>query len=294
MKMEDHHHHQGLGVPAGQEKGKGAAKKQEMCGKCDQRIDLRKTNSFISCQICERKFHDKCFGLTVKLVQELRSLNRLLCCEGCNNSCLNIIGRIAALETKMCLMESEVTKNSESIEEHGQKLRVLESRDGSACHVDQILDELKEREKRRHNIKIFNLPESADEGWEEIRNHDSALALNIIKKLGQGTGDVEIKDCFRLGKKDKNRPRPVIIKLADEDQKMKVLLKRRLLKESLGFGIVKIGEDLTREQRENLTTKYREVQSKNTTEGDHNFVWIVTQKGGTAKVRRVRKTKTTK
>ena len=75
---------------------------------------------------------------------------------------------------------------------------------------------------------------------------------------------------------------------------MKVLLKRRLLKESLGFGIVKIREDLTREQRENLTTKYREVQSKTATEGDHNFVWIATQKGGTAKVRRVRKTKTTK
>ena len=73
MKMEDHHHHQGLGVPTGQEKGKSAAKKLEKCGKCDQRIDLRKINSFISCQICERKFHDKCFGLTVKLVQELRS-----------------------------------------------------------------------------------------------------------------------------------------------------------------------------------------------------------------------------
>nr|CAI5828807.1 unnamed protein product [Callosobruchus analis] len=88
---------------------------------------------------------------------------------------------------------------------------------------------------RSNNLRIFNLPEKKDEDLlqEIIRLCHSKLDVPIEKE--------ELVACSRIGKRINNRPRSVLIKLANVNSKQRIYKNNRQLK---GSGIV-IKEDLT-------------------------------------------------
>lgn len=95
----------------------------------------------------------------------------------------------------------------------------VEAPGASTTMIDNVVHELAEREKRRSNFLIFNLPENAPSKSEQIANDDISIKT-ILSKL-KVPAEIEFK-CFRLGRYDNsvpNRPpkRPLKISLMNNN-----------------------------------------------------------------------------
>ena len=84
-------------------------------------------------------------------------------------------------------------------------------------------EEAKAREARRNNIIVFNMPEQdGNKSSEERLNKDTEDFLKLTKDVCK----VELKktdvlQIIRLGKRDLEKKRPVVIKFKEEDNKKK-------------------------------------------------------------------------
>lgn len=111
-------------------------------------------------------------------------------------------------------------------------------------HIHNELRELRERQDRRKNIIIMGLDEdismnTVDEGKKWIQE-----TLEI-------STDIDIADCYRLGKKG-NKSRPVKVNMKTEEQQRIIYDKRKVLinKEGGKYRKVYINADKTKMQRE--------------------------------------------
>ena len=90
----------------------------------------------------------------------------------------------------------------------------------SAAH--SIIDELADRDRRKKNIIIYNLPEATDHAADKV----SFLALcKTVFNL-----DVLVTRVIRLGKRQENKHRPLLVCFAHEDDKTTVISRSNLLR----------------------------------------------------------------
>ena len=85
----------------------------------------------------------------------------------------------------------------------------------TAVTASSIVDELSEREHKRNNIIVYNLPEVTEPSLEEKNFVD--LCNSIVK------ADLNIHRIFRIGRKMSNRVRPLLVSFACEANKLSVL-----------------------------------------------------------------------
>ncbi|CAG9820710.1 unnamed protein product [Phaedon cochleariae] len=105
---------------------------------------------------------------------------------------------------------------------------------------------------RLSNLRVFNLNESQEEPRNEIKNlFQSKMAITLR--------DEDINLCYRIGKKNDEKPRGIFIKLRSLDLKQNVYSKKKLLK---GTGVV-IREDLTKTRVQLLNDSIEKFGLKN-------------------------------
>ena len=123
---------------------------------------------------------------------------------------------------------------------------------------DEMETERKEREERSENVVVFGLAESEEEEAEARKMHDQRKILELVKEITvEVKGDLEVK--FRAGKKTEDgRPRPMIVKVNDEETRQKILTNARKLARKEEWKRVFVSPDLTWQQREEA----REVERK--------------------------------
>ena len=98
--------------------------------------------------------------------------------------------------------------------------------------VNDNLSELREREARKENLIIFNIPESTCEDTDNRKLYDVTQATELIEsELNVPTG---VGNPVRLGKKQPNSkyPRPLRVTVDSEQLKWKVLKASKNLRES--------------------------------------------------------------
>ena len=75
--------------------------------------------------------------------------------------------------------------------------------------------EMKEREERSANIVMYGVEESQQDNVEERKSYDNERVQAVARAVGvEAEGKLEVK--FRAGKKGE-KPRPMIVKVADEE-----------------------------------------------------------------------------
>jgi len=146
-----------------------------------------------------------------------------------------------------------------------EKLSVVQNQtDMSVEHkIDQALYDFTEREKRKNNVIIYNLPESQVENEEEHGQEEE----NSVKKICEIT-EVPfevVESTTRLGvKKGKDRPLKVIF--TNEQDKRKVVKNSARLKQQSSHDKVAITPDYTIRQRENNNKLKSEVAKRRVTD----------------------------
>lgn len=144
---------------------------------------------------------------------------------------------------------------SESVRHQIDELRVqLKQKDAIIDELKRRVDTLEssndalEQYQRRNSLRISGLPEDDNEDV-------LSRSLNIINntmKVDPPIHEDDIDRVHRIGRRDSNKPRPIIIKFSTYRMRHRVMQKRRNLKNSNYF----INEDLTK-QRSQLLYKSR-------------------------------------
>ena len=124
--------------------------------------------------------------------------------------------------------------------------------------VDEVVQELAEREKRKNNIILYGLPELKSKNSKQKNDHDKKKTLELLntcKPEGIRMRDEldEEEEVRRLGPADpeSTRPRPVLVKLRSDEEKKQLFMNLRNLKEANGdLKKLSVTHDLTKAQRE--------------------------------------------
>ena len=127
--------------------------------------------------------------------------------------------------------------------------------------MTHVLEEAKEKEKRKHNIIVVNLPESLERTPEERKREDEERVRELIGKVTDVPRG-EIGDPIRLGPiRIGQNPRPRLLRMVvrTEEAKNKIMRNVYALNEGVPFDKrVYINHDNTPHERE----KYRELKTE--------------------------------
>ena len=123
--------------------------------------------------------------------------------------------------------------------------------------------EKEEREKRRNNLIIFNLPESnKNQGQERVK--EDADRCEYVFGGALGVEEYSFDKVIRLGKKQEGRNRPTLVRMTEEHSKWSVIARGKQLRQSEDDVIKSliIVPDLTEKQREEETQLRQELKRR--------------------------------
>jgi len=134
--------------------------------------------------------------------------------------------------------------------------------------IDDYISEEKEKAKRRLNIIIHNIPESASDDGNTRKKHDIDFVTDICQQ--HLNTNITINKCFRLGKKGA-KPRLLKVALGTDLEKTKVLRNcTKLRDQKLPPVLYNVfTPDLTTKERE--TNKNLRAQLKDMNKGGRQF-----------------------
>ncbi len=200
-------------------------------------------------------------------------------------------GRLDVLERRVEGVENDVKVCNENVEVLNERVSKIEENRGNNPNSDgegelneiirkklkEHTEEQSERNKRTNNVVVFNLAESEGGTAQDKMNRD----IEAFSQLTKHGCKMEIKKneivkCFRLGKPEQNKTRPLLIKLKDDEKKKKLFLSLKTLREHKGrYENVSIGHDLTKTQREEQKELIEKAKKMDEEEGSENSIHLV-------------------
>ena len=189
-------------------------------------------------------------------------------------------GRIQELESNKAVIDEQmhelekglhVKADKESVKTIDDRLRQLEERLKDHTNtqvpesqgaikktveklVTQQIGEDKEIAARKLNIVLYRVPESSCRTQEENKNDDiNFFELFCQEGLGVDVKGNDVSKIFRLGKKETDKVRPLLIGLKDQDTKSLIMKNLKNLKDAINrYKQVSVAHDLTPLQRQQV------------------------------------------
>jgi len=247
----------------------------ETCKHCNKLCSKKGTS--LQCEVCYSWVHASCEGVSNNNYKRLCasmpnivyycSLNQCYACLSQLTSVVNtpltesvddhnfqtIIDNHNTLEnsvSKLGIMIEALSKANTALEKRFSDLlntqsvnqKILKpSEVSTAATASSIADGLSECERKKNNIIVYNLPEAPKQSSEEQSFAD--LCKHIVKV------DLKIQKIFRIGRKDSNRIRPLLVCFTSEETKLTVLSSAPRLCFHDDYKKVCISPDMTKFER---------------------------------------------
>lgn len=154
------------------------------------------------------------------------------------------------LVAKVALMEKGTEKVSEQIGEVRQEVVSGMKKATEEVKKDVRL-EFTEKEERAENLVLYGLEESKEKDEKKAKEEEKERIAEIASEIGVAlTGEITVK--FRAGKRreEGEKPRPLIVRISDDETRERLLSNARKLARSQRFSRIFIWKDLTKQQRE--------------------------------------------
>lgn len=182
---------------------------------------------------------------------QLGRLEKLMEAKASKQSVDELTLRVDALEAKS-EDHSELTKRVETLEATGGTDIAEESESMERKIKEQVqkgIEEYRERETRKLNLILHNVPESESETAEERKDEDLTKVDEIMRDIG--CPDIKSDSAVRLGKATGDRIRLLKVRVPTTGEKHIALNKARLLRQSQveAHRRIYISPDLTPEAR---------------------------------------------
>ena len=249
------------------------------CGTCTRAV--KDGQHALQCEKCDEWFHTGCEKISKVLYKALseESESRLsFYCKECKRQIVAYSSKITKLEERLKNLEADketkvqdtsdqttnilekVMKKLQEFEERIKKLEE-EKRESDRGKEEIVIEALKrfeevrreeaDKERRRDNIVMYNVPEVQQQEPGNIERDDTQHCEDIIRNKLR-VEDCNIMQVVRLGRRVENKTRPMLVKLGDEQQKWKVVGSSKFLKNdpNIIYKKVRIAPDMTRKERE--------------------------------------------
>lgn len=203
-----------------------------ICSGCQDTIG--ENDDGIQCEVCEYWYCVACSGMSITFYKELVNSdiadNFIWYCNGCKKA---IPGVRKVLQAVSTIKESQDALN-ERIENIETKLHDVHNQTDLSVDykIEQAIYDFREREKRKTNVIIYNLPESKAEDGETKKTQE---AESIKKVCDSAQVQFDIEHYIRLGEKKVGpnaRPRPLKVVLQNDADKQKLIRNGMKLKVS--------------------------------------------------------------
>jgi hypothetical protein len=278
----------------GRVSGTAAGAEQEICADCSKRV--LKTQTGMVCDGCGYWHHAACEKVEEDIYVFLQDHNGdpslLWYCKRCVVTCKKLTSLMLMMHEQQQSLEERVKdlaqtmqqKLDDAVKEINSKLERKDEEIKKAgdenqkrvedlpnCVIDVVTSRLQgdreeeeEIRKRRNNVIIHGIKESTQESFEGRNKDDEDQIVNILHEMGCDT--VSVNNAFRIGKKEAqtDKPRALLVALASEDQKDRVLQMAKNLRTKVVSGLSKVfvHQDLTRKQRMRRQVLVQELKSR--------------------------------
>lgn len=203
------------------------------CGTCKLSVNIDKEEHLL-CDSCRSYFHfhgDKeknCSGVSPTELRAVGLKNRmtLFFCNDCRDAFKRVpmvIKRIDDLNNQIASLNTEVIKLKAEVED------LKSHQDGH--QMEEIFEEIGEREKRAYNIMIYNIEESEEEIPSDRVKADKIKIKETLKLVGHDLKEDDIDRVIRIGKK-MNSHRPIKVCLRNTQVVKEILSRSYMLKNS--------------------------------------------------------------
>ncbi|KAG5883589.1 hypothetical protein JTB14_004783 [Gonioctena quinquepunctata] len=202
-----------------------------------------------SCDGCERSVHgeQKCCGLNaseLKVMDQKSGRNLKFYCGDCQMS----VTLIPKLLASIINMQAEINE-----------LRIRIDSSPTTWSEDNIIDEISERESKKKNVMVYNLPEKS-------QDLDLKQAQAIVKEITKE--ELRVIGTHRVGKKNKNGARALKITFSNPDDALKVISnKKNLGKRWNVFILADLTERQAAQSKKGQEEKERRTEKKERTKG---------------------------
>ena len=134
--------------------------------------------------------------------------------------------------------------------------------------ISKVFDSFLEKEKRKNNLVIHNLPEAEGGTFAERSDRDSKLFQDVVKDTFKLS--VAVAKAYRVGKVTGSKPRLLIVTLDTPGVKGDILRLAPQLRNSGTWGNIYITPDLTKTERE-AARRVREELAARRSAGEPNL-----------------------
>ena len=247
---------------------------KDVCADCKRKV--RRTDEAVECEVCEIWFHNKCQNVSDALYPVLQDKTERVSwyCNYCSRGAKPLMKKLQKLSVKQVKTEEEVKKISErvkAIEDVSIGKLIPDMDEKITSKVEEEIEEYRERELRKCNLILHNVPESKKESTEERKVEDTNMVKQIQSEIK--AQPIQITSVIRLGAKTQGgKPRIMKVEVANVTQKRSMLQNAKSLRKSEDEKMKKIyiSPDLSKRAREK-GKKLREELTRRRTEGDENI-----------------------
>ena len=190
---------------------------------------------------------------------------------GLSNKLDGIASKIEDVEKQVMENKSQILANKNELTNCVRDVKIA------------VFNEVNDIEAKRHNLLIFGIPEPDDSSTSggSPREKDTRAAEGIIETI---VGEKKAFDLrFRIGKKQDDKPRPILVKILEIKDKDDILGKVHNLKGHSEWDKVYVKQDLTRLQREHLKQLNENLSAdaalRNQGLKNEDFRWVVRGRG---------------
>jgi len=184
-----------------------------------------------------------------------------------NNRLAEMTEKGKQLETVICDLEKKIEvvieKNNKMVKSYAEVLKTKQ--DGESTGIDrstvtvlqpestniELLAEYSEREKKKNNVVIHNLPESKKESAEERMNEDmEAVGKMVLEGLNMKEMEFTTVRRINVRNQDKDKNRMIVATLATPARKRAMLAAAKTLRNEERWSRVFISPDRTYSERQ--------------------------------------------
>jgi len=150
-------------------------------------------------------------------------------------------------------------------------------------------EEQRDKESRRNNIILYNVPESAELRAEERNKADIAFCLQLFNNcLNTGMDEEDFVNVFRLGKRG-DTTRPLMIQFAGYNCKILIMESLYKLRHAESkFKKIIVAHDMTKTERAECKRLVAEAKSLADTDSSGDYIYRVRGNPGQMKVMKFR------
>jgi hypothetical protein len=180
------------------------------------------------------------------------------------------------------VVKREVVNNLQNMKENISEIGKV------AEQTKTQVEEVQDKELRRKNVIIYRVEESDAQLFSDRLRHDTDLVNEMINYVtGIDSNDIKLTKIIRLGKRESDKTRPLLIQFDEMMQKNLLMQGTYKLKDAPAkLKAMIVTHDLTSGEREECKRLVQEAKDKE--EHDGSGEWVYRVRGSPGKMRIVR------